>query len=106
MKILIVQALCPARHCILSVAGEGEPDHLTALLREAVELAISGNYLNPHCGLCGAPRDTWKYEAGVTEFASMDEARPVLARMEAEQAILRAHMHATGRAYDAQQGKG
>jgi hypothetical protein len=105
MPVVIVQALCPSRHCILAVSGEGKPDELTPLLREAVEMAIATKCLNPWCGLCGAPAATWTYEAGVSKYASMEEAAPELARLAAEQEATRNAMMASGRAYDAQRGK-
>lgn len=106
MSVRIVQALCPARHCILAISGEGERDELTVLLRKAVELAVDSKTFNPWCGLCGAPAATWTYEAGVTRFTSMEDAQPELKRMEADQLATKAAMIASGRAYDAQRGKG
>lgn len=101
MSILIVQALCPARHCIVAVSGEGEPDQLALLLRKALELAIEKPLINPWCALCGAPQTTWTYEPGQTKFSSMEEARPELAKLEAEQLATRQAMIDSGRAYDA-----
>ena len=106
MPVVIVQALCPSRHCILAGAQEGEPKELEWMLRTQIEILVARNAINAHCGLCGAPKRTWTYEAGVSKFATMEEALPEIQRLEAEQLALRQAMLDSGRAYDAQRGKG
>jgi len=106
MPVVIVQALCPARHCILACAHEGEPEDLLEFFRRMVEVAIARNAINPHCGLCGAPKRTWTYEVGITKYATQEEALPEIKRLEAEQLELRRQMFTSGRAFDVLHGTG
>jgi hypothetical protein len=106
MPVVIVQALCPSRHCIVACAKEGEDPKLLEFFRRMIEVAVSRHAINPHCGLCGAPKSTWTYEVGVTKFATMEEALPEIQRLEAEQLELRRQMFTSGRAFDVLHGTG
>jgi hypothetical protein len=93
-KVWLAQCLCPQRHAILAAAGEADSQEaadegLIAPLRVQVTRMIGSGTINPWCGLCKAPRTTWKYELGCTRFRSMDEAMPELKRLQAEQAVTR-----------------
>lgn len=98
MSVHIVQTLCPARHCILALAyesdiEEAQPGADTAnarMVEGAVDSMIRRRHINPWCGLCKAPRETWTTEDRKTKFATMAEARPELERLEQEQALTRA----------------
>jgi len=95
-RVWIAQCLCPARHAILAVAGEAEEETasqtLLVPLREEIALLLASGTINPFCGICLSPDDTWKYEVGRTRFRTMDEAKPSLRKSEAEQAEVRRFM--------------
>jgi hypothetical protein len=89
--IKIAQLLCPSRHCFMAVAFDGdmvtEADatcQLNLSAREHMEA------YGPACALCGSV--DFKIEIGVTRFAAMDEAMPVLAACEAAQLAARAYL--------------
>ena len=93
--VWITQCLCPDRHCI--VANAGEAADLAAAewlvgrpLRAAVGDMLTRNVINPWCGICRAPRSSWRYETRRTRFRTMEEALPVLRASEAEQAVTNA----------------
>ena len=95
MTVWITQCLCPDRHCIVANAGEAgdanEADWLIGRpLRATVTDMLTRNVLNPWCGLCHAPKDSWRYETRRTRFATMAEAMPVLRQAEAEMAVTNA----------------
>jgi hypothetical protein len=93
-RVWIAQCLCPQRHAILAAGGEAE-DHSAAEealikpLRTQVTRMIGSGTINPWCGLCKAPIESWRYEVGRTRFASMAEAEPHLRQNEREQAVVR-----------------
>lgn len=88
-RVWIAQCLCPARHCILAAAGEADTDEearaLIKPLRGSVAMFIDSRAINPWCGLCKAPADSWTYEVGRTAWASIAEATPALAASAADQ---------------------
>jgi hypothetical protein len=89
----IVQCLCPARHCILAMPyetpdGEARPA-AAELLREEVDRLIATGIFNGGCGLCGAPRATWRFEDAKTRYRTLDEALPSLRASERAQAETR-----------------
>jgi hypothetical protein len=95
MRVWIAQCLCPSRHAIMANAGEVDNEQEAAAeiqqpLREAIEEGLKIGAMNPWCGLCHAPADSWHYEVGRTRFRSMAEALPSLQKNEIEQAITRA----------------
>jgi hypothetical protein len=88
MTVWLCQCLCPARHAILASAGEAESeldavDTIRDPLREKLAEIIGAGLFNPWCALCGAHRDTWRFELSRTRFATMEEAMPVLRQAEA-----------------------
>lgn len=94
MSVWIAQCLCPQRHAILAASGEAE-DQATAEkdliepLRAHVTRMIGSGTINPWCGICKAPLESWRYEVGRTRFATMAEAEPVMRQSEREQAEVR-----------------
>lgn len=92
--IHIAQCLCPKRHCILALAYDAGTavfdESPTVDLKHLIEVKIFYGLLNPWCGICHERDFTWTYEDAVTRFATMEEARPELAKAEAEQARTRA----------------
>jgi hypothetical protein len=89
-RVWIAQCLCPARHAILASVGEAESyrearDKIMHPLRAQVEELVGDGTLNPFCGICYAPSDTWRYEVGRTRFTTMAEALPTLKETEAKQ---------------------
>lgn len=94
MRVWIAQCLCPKRHAILATAGEAEDlcaaeTAVCQPLRESVATMLTAGGINPWCGLCKAPVETWRYELGRTPFQSMYEAQVVLRESEREHAITR-----------------
>jgi hypothetical protein len=99
--VLLAQVLCPSRHCIVAVAaGEISDAEMTARLKHAVAVGLRVGAMNPWCGLCGAPVDSWVYEVARTPFTSMEEAAPALKAEEAKQLETARQMRAAGLAYD------
>lgn|SRR5262245_9786990 len=80
-KVRLCQCLCPQRHCIVAVAytlAEMSDEQAIGDLTERLNRLLDSKAMNPWCGLCQAPRNKWHYEVGITRFASMEEAAPVL----------------------------
>ena len=94
MTVWICQCLCPARHAI-AAGFEEAPDVVAALerverpLRAEVMRMVAEQMLNPWCGLCRAPSTSWIFETLPTRYATMQEARPEIARIGIEQAVIR-----------------
>jgi hypothetical protein len=59
-------------------------------LRDGIDEAIEAGTLNPWCGICGAKRDSWAYEAGRTRFRTMAEAEAPLREQERRNALTNA----------------
>jgi hypothetical protein len=99
--VLLAQCLCPQRHCILATASQDQGPHVLAEhLAQQVREAIERQTLNPWCALCGARRDLWTYEVGLTPYATMEEALAALREVEQEQAETARLLKAQGLAYD------
>lgn len=93
-RVWIAQCLCPRRHAILAASGvaEDQPtaeESLVKPLRTHVTRMIGSGTINPWCGLCRAPLESWRYELGRTRFTSMEEAEPHLRQSEREQSEVR-----------------
>ena len=89
--IKIAQVLCPSRHCFMAVAFDGDQVSDTQAIDELKRQ--TGEHIAVHgskCALCGS--DEFRIEIGVTRFATMDEAMPVLASWEAAQLATRAYL--------------
>jgi len=105
MAVVLVQLLCPDRHCITAVAsGEKSPEEMIALFKTMIALGIERHALNPWCGLCGAPADTWQYEATRTPWPTMEEAMPILRTGEQGQIQYARVQREAGLAYDKDPG--
>jgi hypothetical protein len=105
MPTILVQLLCPDRHCIVAAYSDDKPaDELVAQLKAMVTTALGFHVLNPWCGLCGAAADTWSYEAKETPWLSMAEAQPILEAGEAGQIMYARTQRAAGLAYDKEPG--
>jgi hypothetical protein len=94
VRVWIAQCLCPQRHAILAASSEAEDrqaaeERCLKPLREQVTRMIGSGTINPWCGLCRAPLESWRYEVGRTRFASMQEAEPAMRQSEREQGHLR-----------------
>lgn len=87
-RVWICQCLCPSRHCILAMSGEADDEaaaeRIKHALRRTVVESLQDGGINPWCALCGAQRATWRYELRRTAFATAEEAKPHLERLEAE----------------------
>jgi hypothetical protein len=94
-RVWIAQCLCPQHHCILATAGEADSARLAeeavaAPLRESVAQLLRSGTLNPWCGLCHCPVDTWTYDLGRTGLPFDGGSHPALEQNEREQAIANA----------------
>lgn len=67
---------------------ELEPAVQEYALRVLVAHAIETNAINPWCGICGSRSFT--YEDRPSKYATMEDAEPELAQLEAENARARA----------------
>jgi hypothetical protein len=90
-RVWIAQCLCPQRHCIMAGADEAKSgaeaeQKVMRYLRETVEEWLARGTINPWCGLCGAPQESWTFELGRTRWATLEEALPEMRKSEAEQA--------------------
>lgn len=88
VRVWISQCLCPGRHCIMGAAGEADGaaaarDQIETPLREAIAVLLRSRQFNPWCGLCRADAVTWWFETRRTRFATLAQAGPELARLEA-----------------------
>ena len=91
VMVIIVQCLCPMRHCILALAFVNcTPEQGIEMLKIKVAGLIGSDTIAPWCGLCDAKEPTWFYEPGVTAFKTIDEARLVLEAVESLQMASRA----------------
>jgi len=61
-----------------------------AAFRALIVKALESGVIDPWCGICHARDTTWTFEDAGTRFATMDEARPELERLERENAAARA----------------
>jgi hypothetical protein len=76
----------------MAAAGEAdsEPEAartLRAPLRKTLEEMLRSKAVNPECAICGANRATWRFEVRRTMFATMAEAGPEMAELEAANAV-------------------
>jgi hypothetical protein len=93
-RVWIAQCLCPQRHAILAATNEADDRSeaeatLIAQLRTHVRRMIGSGTINPWCGLCKAPVESWRYELGRTPYRSIEEAEPSLRQSERAQAAVR-----------------
>lgn len=94
LRVWVAQCVCPQGHAILAAAGEAEGESaaeqdVAAPLRSQVAELLRTEVINPWCGLCKSPVDSWRYKLGRTRFRSMQEAEPALRQSEREQATTR-----------------
>lgn len=91
-RVWIAQCLCPQRHCIMAAAGEAADadaadQTVGTELREQVAALLQSGAVNPWCGLCRSPVESWHYELGRTPFRSLAEAMPALRQEEEKQRL-------------------
>lgn len=99
--VLLLQCLCPARHCIIALAGEAPPATAESMREQAIaglESAIASKTINPWCELCQAPRDQWTFEVAELPDRTLAEIMPELKRQEAAQIRSAAAIKAGARA--------
>lgn len=93
-RVWIAQCLCPQRHCVMAVADEAtdvaSAEPIRVKLIKSVADLLRTKAINPWCGLCQSPFDSWRYELGRTQWGSTAEALPALKQLAAEQAVTRA----------------
>lgn len=88
-RVWLAQCLCPERHCILAAAdladSAAEAQAIVASLEQAVAEVLAKGLIDPWCGLCRAPAESWRVEVGRTAWRDLADARPVLEQVEREQ---------------------
>lgn len=100
-SVLLLQCLCPSRHCIIALAGEAPPataENMTEQARAGLDGAIASKAINPWCELCNAPRDQWAFEVAEIPGRTLADVLPELRRNEAEQLASQASIKAEERA--------
>jgi hypothetical protein len=89
--------MCQHRHTVLAgaaVAADRRKAVPAAVvpLREALDRLVAAGTINPWCGICGAPRETWKVDLGRTAFRTLEEATPALAEIQQQNLLAQAIM--------------
>lgn len=100
-NIRLVQCLCPHRHCIMALAFDPRAmadSEATDRLKESIAELIAEKSINPWCELCRSRE--WHYEVGVTGFATLEQARPILQEEQARQLATQAYFRDLPRRYD------
>jgi hypothetical protein len=100
-SVLLLQCLCPARHCIIALAGEAPPataESMTEQARAGLDAAIAAHTINPWCELCKAKREQWSFEVAELPGKTLAEVLPALKRQEAAQLATQASIKAEERA--------
>lgn len=91
--VWICQCLCPLRHAILAAANEGDEiwAHTTLIeeLKTQIGRMIILGQINPWCGICRSPLESWNYEVARTKFRTLEEGLPELDRGAAANAAAR-----------------
>jgi hypothetical protein len=96
--VILVQYLCPQRHCILAIGfEEGIGDLENAKL--VASQMMKKLQINSHCGICGS-RDLF-FESGRTKYATLKEATPFFLACQYNQLMTRAALEAAGVTFDA-----
>lgn len=88
VRVDLVQCLCPARHCIMAAAFQcppGTPEEALELCRSSIERNIATKQIEPRCGLCQAPRESWSFEIATLPGRTLDDVMPALRASEAAQ---------------------
>ena len=92
-RVWIAQCLCPSRHVIMALAQVAETSEdaakISVALRETVNGGLARLVMNPWCGHCHAPVETWHYEVNRTRFRTLEEAAPEIEKAQAEQEFIR-----------------
>jgi|SRR5215471_21730210 len=85
MSVYIAQLKCPADHCIIAAYGEFASDAEASVLayRLGEKSKSLWNGIPAPCGLCGGAE--FYVEVGKTRFNTMEEAEPVIRRLELQQ---------------------
>jgi len=100
MSVYITQCLCPARHCIIAHAREGEdvtPEAAREALAHVVDFLIAQKIIKSECGICGAPRARFHFEDARTRFETLAEAEPQMREVEEANARARAMLGGAAR---------
>jgi hypothetical protein len=97
--VMIVQLLCPARHCVFGAAyveGTETFEQVQTGIKEAMKKLGAKDY----CGICGSADLT--FEERRTAFKTIEEITPALMQSMADQAASRAYLDAQGLTFDVQ----
>jgi hypothetical protein len=89
--IHLIQCLCPDRHAIMAIGYDPEtlsPDDAMHGFKAFMQQMFDKHEVNPWCAICGS--SLLVYEDRATPFKTIEEAMPVLAQLQIEQAITNA----------------
>lgn len=88
-RVWIAQVLCPQRHTIFALTAvcddqTEDVENLTRQTEKTMHDLLESKSINPWCGLCHAPHEKWRIEAGRTLWETLAEAEAPLRDVEAE----------------------
>jgi hypothetical protein len=100
MSVHLIQLLCPKRHCIIAMPYLSEQERGKERTIALIDAAQKALLFNPWCGICGSRELV--YEDGKTVFKTLEEAMPMLRKLEEDNLMSRQLLDASGQSYDSQ----
>jgi hypothetical protein len=97
--IMLVQLLCPERHCLVAAAYDDRSSSFLETCRQ-LEKLFQAHGLNRWCGICGSHE--LHHVESRTRYATMEEAAPRLAEEQLKQMLTRKVLDQAGQTYDQQ----
>jgi len=94
--VMILQLLCPKRHCLTGVAYDEYTSFEDACATLLGTMATIG--YEHRCAICGSTKLTLEEEK--SKFSTMEEATPFLIREQAANFATRQYLDATGQTYN------
>jgi hypothetical protein len=97
-KVMLVQYLCPARHCIAAAIYLPSETRTFETTCQDLKDGMAKSNVNPWCGVCGSKE--LKFEQGPTPFKSLEEAEAPILQSLLDQLATRALLDKAGLTYD------
>jgi hypothetical protein len=95
--VMLIQLLCPERHCVMAGAYEqGAETFESAVKGMKAQMQVMG--VADYCGICGSIH--LEYEEQATTFETLRDALKPLLVLQAVNLKTRAKMDAEGKTYD------
>lgn len=95
--IMIVQYLCPDRHCICATCYDSQNMERTEVETQLLS-GLEDNGVNPHCGICGST--DLRFDHQPSKAKSLDEALQSMATEAIKQLFTRAALDKAGLTFD------